>query len=99
MKLIKLNRRYDFGHEWYAQVLFTKRWALLQASVSWNDYASWPYLQIKSGCGSTLSIMFWAYRFGIDVGIIERTWNWDYREEVEFDTSLDDVDPTIGLTE
>ena len=99
MKLISLNHRYDYGHDWYAQILHTKNWALFQGSVSWNDYASWPYLQIKSGCGSTLSIMFWAYRFGIDVGIIERTWNWDYREEVEFDTSLDDVDPTIGLTE
>jgi len=20
--------------------------------------------------------MFWAYKFGLDVGIIERTWNW-----------------------
>jgi hypothetical protein len=99
MKLITLKHRYDYGHDWYAQILHTKNWALFQGSVSWNDYASWPYLQIKSGCGSTLSIMFWAYRFGIDVGIIERTWNWDYREEVEFDTSLDDVDPTIGLTE
>jgi len=44
--------------------------------VSWNDYAAWPYIQIKSGNGSTLSIMFWAYKFGFDVGIIERTWNW-----------------------
>ena len=99
MKLITLKHREDYGHDWYAQILHTKNWALFQGSVSWNDYASWPYLQIKCGCGSTLSIMFWAYRFGIDVGIIERTWNWDYREEVEFDTSLDDVDPTIGLTE
>jgi len=43
--------------------------------------------------------MFWAHRFGIDVGIIERTWNWNYQQDIDFDTSLDDVDPTIGLTE
>jgi len=99
MKLITFKHRYDYGHDWYVQILHTKRYAFLQASVSWNDYPSWPYLQIKSGTGSTLSILFWAYRFGFDIGFIERTWNWDYREEVEFDTSLDDVDPTIGLTE
>jgi len=82
MKLITLNHRYDYGHDWYAQILHTRNWALFQASVSWNDYAAWPYIQIKSGNGSTLSIMFWAYRFGIDLGIIERTWNWDYMEEL-----------------
>jgi hypothetical protein len=99
MKLITLKHREDYGHDWYVQILHTKNWALFQASVSWNDYASWPYLQIKSGNGSTLSIMFWAHRFGIDVGIIERTWNWNYQQDIDFDTSLDDVDPTIGLTE
>jgi hypothetical protein len=30
MKLIKLNHREDFGHEWYVQLLFTKRWALFK---------------------------------------------------------------------
>jgi hypothetical protein len=51
-------------------------WALFQASVSWNDFPAWPYIQIKSGTGSVLSIMFWAYRFGFDIGILERTWDW-----------------------
>ena len=99
MKLITLKHREEYGHDWYVQILHTKNWALFQASVSWNDYASWPYLQIKSGTGSTLSIMFWAHRFGIDVGIIERTWNWDYQQDIDFDTSLDNVNPTIGITE
>jgi hypothetical protein len=75
--LIKYNHREDFGHEWYVQILNIKRWSLLQASVSWNDYPSWPYLQIKSGSGSTLSILFWAYKFGFDIGLIERTWDWN----------------------
>ena len=56
MNIIKLSHREDFGHNWYVQVLFTKRWALFQASVSWNDYPSWPYIQVKSGTGSVLSI-------------------------------------------
>ena len=75
MKLIKLSYRYDYGHDWYVQLLFTKRWALFQMSLSWNDFPAWPYIQIKSGNGCILSIMFWAYRFGFDVGFIERTWD------------------------
>jgi hypothetical protein len=81
MKLITFKHQEDFGHEWYVQVLHNKHWALLQASVSWNDYPSWPYLQIKSGSGSTLSILLWAYKFGFDIGVIERTWNWNRDEE------------------
>jgi hypothetical protein len=81
--LIKYNHHQDFGHEWYVQILNIKNWSLLQASVSWNDYPSWPYLQIKSGSGSTLSILFWAYKFGFDLGLIERTWDWNRLDEVE----------------
>ena len=75
--LIKYKHREDFGHEWYVQILNIGRWSFLQLSVSWNDYPSWPYLQIKSGSGSTLSILFWAYKFGFDIGLIERTWDWN----------------------
>ena len=89
-QLIELKHREDFGHEWYIQVLNIKGWSLLQASVSWNDYPSWPYLQIKSGSGSTISILFWAYRFGFDIGLIERTWKWDYMEDVDFTFGEDD---------
>jgi hypothetical protein len=83
MKLINFRHREDFGHEWYVQILNVKDWSLLQASVSWNDYPGWPFIQIKSGTGTTLSIMFWAYKFGFDVGIIERTWNWDYMKNID----------------
>ena len=81
--LIKYNHREDFGHEYYVQILNIGRWSLLQLSVSWNDYPSWPYLQIKSGSGSTLSILFWAYKFGFDIGLIERTWDWNRFDEEE----------------
>ena len=87
MNLINFKHREDYGHDWYVQVINVKGWSLLQASVSWNDYPGWPYIQIKSGSGSTLSILFWAYKFGLDVGILERTWRWDYRDEQE--TELD----------
>ena len=94
MKLINFNHREDFGHDWSVQVLSIKGWSLLQVSVSWNDYPGWPYIQIKSGTGSTLSILFWAYKFGLDVDILSRTWRWYYDDEgFTVDTSLDDVWP------
>ena len=83
MNIIKFKHRIDFGHEWYVQVLNIKSWSLLQPSVSWNDYPSWPYIQIKSGSGSTLSILFWAYKIGFDIGILERTWNWNRLENTD----------------
>ncbi|WJZ47924.1 hypothetical protein [Synechococcus phage DSL-LC03] len=99
MQLIKFNHRYDYGHDWYVQILSTNRHfpsilknlTLLQISISWNDYPSWPYLQIKSGCGGVLSIVFWVYKFGIDISILERTWNWDYMKDIEQE---DDVQHT-----
>ena len=99
MNLIKFCHRYDFGHDWYVQIINIKRISLLQISISWNDYPSWPYLQIKSGTGDVLDILFWAYKFGIDVTILGRTWSWDYLKDIEFDTSLDDVDGNIGVRE
>ena len=93
MKLITFKHRYDYGHDWYVQILNTgrhvphpfKHFSLLQASVSWNDFASWPYIQIKSGTGTLLSVMFWVYRFGFDIGFVEHTWNWDYMEDIDFE--------------
>ncbi len=83
MRLISFKHREDYGHEWYVQVLHNKRWALLQASVSWNDYASWPFAQVKSGMGTLLSIMVCVYKLGFDIGICEHTWNFEYLEELD----------------
>ena len=93
MRLINLKHRYDFGHDWYVQILNTgrhfprpfKNISLLQISISWNDFPSNPYLQIKSGTGDVLDVLFWAYKFGIDVTILGRTWNWDFMKEIDWD--------------
>jgi len=82
-RLIKLRHQYDFGHTWYVQILNIKGLSLLQASVCWSDYSSWPYISIRSGIGSTISIVFWAYKFGFDIGLIERTWRWDYMDNLD----------------
>ena len=85
MKLIQFKYREDFGHEWYVQILNIRpkkyQWSLLQFSVSWNDFSSWPYLQITSGSSGLLSILLWAYKFGFDIDILSRTWNWDYLKD------------------
>ena len=83
MSLIKFKHREDFGHEYYVQILNIKRRSLLQVSVSWNDEPSWPYLQITSGTGTVLGVLFWAYKFGFDIDVFSRTWNWDYMKESE----------------
>ena len=83
MSLIKFSHREDFGHDWYVQILNIKRISLLQVSISWNDYPSWPYLQIKSGTGDVLDVLFWVYKFGIDVTLIGRTWDWGWVDKME----------------
>jgi len=93
MKLINLKHREDFGHDYYVQILNVKNWSLLQASVSWNDYPSWPYIQVTSGSNGLLGVLFWAYKFGLDIDILSRTWRWDYfkkEDEEQYDyTELD----------
>jgi hypothetical protein len=83
MKLISFKRREDFGTELYTQILHTKRWALLQASVSWNDFPSFPFVQVKSGMGSLLSIMVCVYKLGFDVDVFSRTWNFEYLKDLD----------------
>ena len=83
MSIINLKKRIDYGTDWYVQILNVRNWSVLQVSVSWNEYPSWPYLQIKSGSGTMLSILFWAHKFGFDIDIFARTWNWDYMDQVE----------------
>ena len=74
MKLIRFNHQEDYGHDWYVRLLFTKEWALFQVSVSWCECPGWPFLQIQSGLGAMLSIMFNVYKFGITVAFFDRTW-------------------------
>ena len=83
MKLISFKYREDYGTELYTQILHTKRWALLQASVSWNDFPSFPFLQVRTGMGSLLSVMVCVYKLGFDVDVFSRTWNFEYLNELD----------------
>jgi len=83
MKLISFKHRKDFGHDLYLQILNIKGWSLLQTSVSWNDYPSYPYLQVYLGNGTLFGVVFWCYKFGFDLDILRRTWNFGCLEEDE----------------
>mgnify|MGYP003349640742 CR=1 FL=1 len=83
MSLIKLKHRWDFGHDWYVQLLNIKKYSLLQVSVSWMMEPCSPYIQISCGNGHLLSILFWAHKFGLDIDVLNRTWNFDYLERVK----------------
>jgi hypothetical protein len=80
-KLIQFNVREDFGTDAYIQIINIKRWSLLQVSVSWNDYAGWPYLQIHMGSNGLFGLLFWVHRLGFDVSLASRTWNFDYLKD------------------
>ncbi len=83
MKLINFSYRYDFGHDWYAQILNIRGWSLLQFSVSWNDYPGMPYLQLTMGSNGFFGLLLWAYKFGLDIDIMTRTWKFDYLDKME----------------
>ena len=81
--LIILAKRKDYGTDYYASILNIKKWSLLQISLSWNDYPSYPYLQIRSGTGDVLNVLVWAYKFGLDFTLISRTWEFSRYSEWE----------------
>ena len=91
MNLINFKHREDFGHDWYIQILntgkhfpkFIKNYSLFQFSVSWMSEPCFPYIQVSSGNGHLLSIMFWAHKFGFDIDVLSRTWNFDRLKELE----------------
>jgi hypothetical protein len=83
MSIIKFNVQRRFWNDYYVQVLNIRKWSLLQVSVSWNDYAATPYLQITFGSNGFFSILSWVYKFGFDVDILSRTWNFDYMNNIE----------------
>lgn len=74
MKLIDYGISRDYGSDFYVKILTIKNWSLLQFQFGWNDYSSWPFIQIKSGGGYGLSILLSLYKFSFDIDILSRTW-------------------------
>ena len=77
-KLIQFSYHEDFGAAYYVQVLTIKNRTLFQASVSWNDYGMFPYVQMTMGSNGLFGFMFCLGKFGIDFDILTRTYSFDY---------------------
>lgn len=74
MKLIQSGISKDYGSDFWIKILSTKHWSFIQVQVGWFDYPTWPFIQIKSGGGYGLSILFALYKFSFDVDFLSRTW-------------------------
>ena len=72
----------DFGVDHIFTVLKGKRHSFIQVSISWNDYPSFPYLQIAFGNNRLIDILFWCWKFGFSAEIFGITWgSWEKEDE------------------
>ena len=78
MNLIKFNKLVDYGTEWQVKILTNKKRSLLQVSVNWMDHPDWPFFQVRLGHGGIFNFVFWSYKFGFEMSILDRTWNYDH---------------------
>lgn len=77
MKLIEYGISRDYGNNFRIKILTIKEWSLFQSEVGWSDDSSWPYIQIKSGGGYGLSVLFLFYKFSLDIDVLSRSWYTD----------------------
>jgi hypothetical protein len=84
MKLIDYETYEDYGKEWFLQVLTTRRFALLDLTLQWDDYSGdewFPCITIHIGhtilCG--FSIRYKRFYFDCDMIGVKRNLDW-YRK-------------------
>ena len=70
MKLIDYLHYEDYGHEWYLNILTSRRFSLIEFAVNWNEYPSpeiFPLLLLSIGSrglvGFTFSWKSFDFRF------------------------------------
>ena len=74
MKLFDIEHYEDYGHEWFFQVLTSRRFALLDLTVQWNDYGGdelLPAIQLSIGSSHLFGLYFSWKRFQFDCDIID----------------------------
>ena len=85
MKLFDYETYSDYGTEWFFQVLTSRRFALLDITVQWDDYGCddlLPAIQLSVGSSHLFGFYFRWNRFQFDCSIIDskaRDLEW-YRE-------------------
>jgi len=82
MKLFDYETYEDFGKEWFFQVLSSRRFALLDLTVQWDDYGSdeiFPAMSLSIGSSHLFGIFIRYKRFQFDFSIIDtkpRDFSW-----------------------
>jgi hypothetical protein len=74
MKLFDTEHYEDYGHEWFFQVLTSRRFALLDFTVQWDDYGGdeiLPAIQLSIGSSHLFGFYFRYKRFQFDCSIID----------------------------
>lgn len=82
-RLIKFTYQYDFGHDFYIQIIRIRKRHLLQISLLWSDTSTWPYIQLTSGMSGLFGALFQVYKFGFDVDVLSYSWKLDYLDKVK----------------
>ena len=73
MKLFDYETHEDFGKEWFFQVLTSRKFALLDITVQWDDYGSdsiFPEFSLCINSGTLLSFFIRYKRFEFDLSVI-----------------------------
>ena len=74
MNLFDFETYSDYGHEWFFQVLTSRRFALLDFTVQWNDYGGdelLPAIRLSIGSSHLFGFYFRWKRFQFDCSIID----------------------------
>lgn len=79
MKLldISVKRSEKWGNDYYIYFIKTKKYSLIQLCISFLESPDYPFLQINFGNNGLFGILFWVYKFGMDIDLIGRTWYFD----------------------
>lgn len=94
MKLFDTEHYEDYGHEWFFQVLTSRKFALLDATVQWDDYGGdeiFPLLIFSIGNKSLCGFTFRWKRFEFFIQLLDtapRNLEWYRRGEDKYE-SLD----------
>ena len=82
MKLFDYRQKEDFGTDYIFTLLKGKERSFIQVEVSWNEYPSFPYLQIAFGNNRLIDILFWCWKFGFAFELLGFTWkDWNSEDD------------------
>lgn len=89
MKLFDYETYEDYGKEWFFQVLTSRKFALLDITVQWDDYGideTFPAISFSIGSSHLLGFFIRYKRFQFDLDIITarpRNLEWYRRESYD----------------